>query len=114
MKMLLENFNSNECKEDISKLTTWNESLHEIINNNGVRAVNFAKSKNLTVKSTIFPQRNIHKLSRTTPDGTTPNQIDHILIDRRRHSSIPDVQSFNSLFHLLTLVRSRISSCFLP
>jgi hypothetical protein len=42
---------------------------------NGVRVVNFATSKNLTVKSTIFPHRNIHKFTWTSPDGRTHNQI---------------------------------------
>ena len=63
-------------------------------NDNGVRIVNFATSKNLVVKSTMFPHRNIHKCTRTSPDGQTHNQIDHILIDRRRLSSIIDVRSF--------------------
>ena len=30
----------------------------------------------------------------TSPDGKTHNQIDHTLIDIRRHSSIQDVRSF--------------------
>ena len=30
----------------------------------------------------------------TSPDGKTHNQIDHILIDRRRNSSVLDVRSF--------------------
>jgi hypothetical protein len=38
-----------------------NESLHEASNDNGVRVVNFAASKNLIVKSTTFPHRDIHK-----------------------------------------------------
>ena len=51
-------------------------------------------SKNLVVKSTMFPHRSIHKYTWTCPDGKTHNQIDHILIDKRRHSSILDVRSF--------------------
>ena len=50
--------------------------------------------KNLVVKSTMFPHRNVRKYTRTPPDGKTNNQIDHILTDRRWHSSILNVQSF--------------------
>ena len=62
-------------------------------NDDGVRIVNFATSKKLVVKSTMFPHRNIHKYTWTSHDGKTHNQIDHILIDRW-HSSILDVRSF--------------------
>jgi hypothetical protein len=58
---------------------------------NGVRVVNFATSKYLNVKSTMFPHCNIHKFTWASPDGKTSNQIDHILIDKRRHSSVLDV-----------------------
>jgi hypothetical protein len=70
------------------KPMTGNESLHEDSNDNGVREVNFATSKNLVVKRTMFPHRNIHKYTWTSPNGKTHNQIDHLLIDRRWHSSI--------------------------
>jgi endonuclease/exonuclease/phosphatase family metal-dependent hydrolase len=94
MKILLGDFNVKVGREDIFKLTTGNESSHEIGNDNGVRVVNFATSKNLVVKSTMFPHRSIHKYTWTSPDGQTHNQIDHVLIDRRRHSRILDVRSF--------------------
>jgi hypothetical protein len=88
MKILLADFNVKLGREDIFKLTIGNESLHEISNDNGVRVVNFATSKNLTVKNTMFPHRSIHKYTWTSPDGKTHNHIDHTLVKRRRHSNI--------------------------
>jgi hypothetical protein len=60
MKMLLGDFNAKVGREDIFKPIIGNDSLHEASNDNGIRAVNFATSKNLIVKST-FPHCNIHK-----------------------------------------------------
>jgi endonuclease/exonuclease/phosphatase family metal-dependent hydrolase len=96
MNILLGDFNAKVGREGIFKPTIGNESLHEISNDNGVKIVNFATSKNLTVKSKMFSHPNIHKVTWTSPDGKTHNHIDHILIDRRRHSSILDVQSFRA------------------
>jgi hypothetical protein len=94
MKMLLQDFNAKVGRENIFKPTTGQKSLHQDSNDNGVRLVNFATSKNLVVKRTMFPHRNIHKYTWTSPDGKTHNQIDHILTDRRRQSSVQDVRSF--------------------
>jgi len=93
-KILLGDFNAKVGREKIFKPAIGNESLHQYSKDNGVRIVNFATSKNLVVKSTMFPHRNIHKYTWTSPDGKTHYQIDHILIDRRRHSRILDIQSF--------------------
>jgi hypothetical protein len=48
MKILLEDFNAEVGREDIFKPTTGNENLHETSNDNGVRIVKFATSKNLS------------------------------------------------------------------
>jgi hypothetical protein len=82
MKILLGDFSTIVGREYIFKPTDGNESLHEISSGNGVRVVNFATSKNLTVKSTMLSHRNIYKFTWMSPDGKTHNQIDHILIDR--------------------------------
>jgi hypothetical protein len=95
MKILLE-FNAQVGREDILKPIIWNESLHKINNDNGVRVVNFATSKNLTVKSTMFPHHTIHKFTLTPADEKTPSQIDHILLETRLHSSMLDVQFFRA------------------
>jgi hypothetical protein len=84
-EILLADFNAEVDREEIFKPTIRNECLHEISNDNGVRLVNFATSKNLRVKSTMFPHRNIHTYTYTY------NQTDHILVDRRRHWNVFDV-----------------------
>jgi len=61
MKMLLGDFNVKVGKENIFKPTIGQESLHQDSNDNGLRLVSFATSKNLVVKSRMFPHRNIHK-----------------------------------------------------
>jgi hypothetical protein len=39
---------------------------------------------------------NIHEFTWISPNGKTHNQIDHILIDWHRHSSVHDVRSFRA------------------
>jgi exonuclease III len=60
-KILLGDFNAKVSREDIFKPTIGNQNLHEISNDNGIRLVKFATSKNFRVKSTMFPHRNIYK-----------------------------------------------------
>jgi len=69
-------------RENIFKPTIGNDGLHQDSNDIGVRIVNFATSKNFVVKSTMFPHRNVHKYTWTSPDGKTHNHIDHILIKK--------------------------------
>jgi hypothetical protein len=69
--MLLGDFNAKVGREDIFKPITGIDSLHQISNDNGDSVVNFVTSKNVIVKSTMFPNRNIHKFTSTSPDGTT-------------------------------------------
>ena len=88
MKILLGNFNAKVGRENIFQRTVGNGSLHQDSNDNGVRIAKFATSKHLVVKNTMFPHQNLHYYNWTFPDGKTHNQIDHILIDRRWHSSI--------------------------
>jgi hypothetical protein len=90
---LLGDFNAKIDKEDIFKTTVGNDNLHKIINDNGVRVVNIAISKNMIVKSTMFPHHNIHKMTRTSDRKTHKNWP---YFDRRQHSSILDVQSFRA------------------
>jgi hypothetical protein len=71
MDFFFRDFSAKVGRKDIFKPTTGNDSLHEISNENGVRVVNFATSRNLIVKSTMFLHRIIQKL------------LGHLLMERR-------------------------------
>jgi CMP-2-keto-3-deoxyoctulosonic acid synthetase len=71
MKILLGDFNAKVGRENIFKPTIGNDSLHEISNDNVVKVVNFATSKNLVVKRTMVPHCKIHKYTWTSPEGNT-------------------------------------------
>jgi len=55
MKILLGEFNAKVGRENIFKPTIGNESLYKVSNDNGIRIVNFATSKNLVVKEHNVP-----------------------------------------------------------
>jgi hypothetical protein len=80
---MLGDFDAKLVREDIFKPKIGSDSLHQVSNDNGVRTVNVATSKNLFVRSTMFQHRNINQYTWSTPYGEIHNQIDHILIDRR-------------------------------
>jgi hypothetical protein len=69
MKIMLGDFSVKVGREDIFKLTIGNDSPHKITNDNGFRVVNFATSKNLAVKSTMFQHCDIHKYTWTSSGG---------------------------------------------
>ena len=76
----------NEGKES----TMGKQGMGEI-NDNGERLTALCQENRLVIGGTIFEHKNIHKLTWTSPDGNTRNQIDHIIINNRWRSSLQDV-----------------------
>jgi exonuclease III len=91
MKILVGDFNVKVWTADILKQIIGNESLHEISNENGVRIVNSVTSKNLSRAQHSHTVTLINTLG-LLPDDVIHIHIDHVLIDKRRHSNILDVQ----------------------
>jgi hypothetical protein len=91
-------------REVVFTPTKGNDSLLQDSNDSGVRIVNFDTATNL-VKGRMFPHRNTHKYI------WTHNQIDQMLTDRRRYSSLLDVRSFMGadcdIDHYLALAKVR-------
>ena len=58
------------------------------MNENGQLFVDFCAENNMVVGGTIFPHKDIHKVTWISPDHRTQNQIDHICINTKFRRSL--------------------------
>ena len=63
-------------------------------NDNGERFVDICGTNNMAITTTMFPHKEIHKLSWTSPDGSYQNQIDHVAINSKFKRSLQDVRTY--------------------
>jgi len=92
-KIIMGDFNAKIGKEGVFEPKIGRESLHQISNDNGIRLITFAGSKNMWTSSTFFPHKRTHKQKWMSPNGTTKNQIDHLAMDNIIKYWIQDVRS---------------------
>lgn len=94
VKIILGDLNAKIGREPVFRHYAGTHSLHENTNDNGLRVLELAASKNMVVASTRFPRKDIYKATWVSPDGVTRNQIDHVLIDRRHYSNLMTVRTY--------------------
>ena len=80
-------------KEHSNKRVSARHTLHDITSENGEKLVQFAIAHNLERSSTGFQHRRIHKGTWKAPRQDICNQMDHVLINKRRASLITDVRT---------------------
>lgn len=49
------------------------------MNENGERLVNFCGINNLAIRGSLFPHKDIHKITWISPNGRDRSQIDHLM-----------------------------------
>ena len=74
VKIIMGDMNAKLGRERIFSPYLGKHNLHEESNGNGLKLVDFAMSKNLTICSTHFQHKNIQATWRS-PDGNTTNQM---------------------------------------
>lgn len=63
------------------------------MNENGELFTGMCANNGLTIGGTIFPHRDVHKVTWVSPDHRTETQIDHIAISRKWRGSLLDVRN---------------------
>ena len=100
-----------------AKVGTENTNIEHVIgkhgngmqNENGEQLNDFCLTNRCVIEGTIFPHKNIHKLTWKSPDGTNFNQIDYVIIKSKWRRSLLDVRAYrvadvNSDHYLIRVV----------
>ena len=110
VKIILGDMNAKIGREENHRTTIGEHSLHEVLNNNGLRLIQLTAALNMVVGSTLFPKKSIHKVTRVSPDGRTCNQIDHILVEDCHRTKLSRPR-WSSGYHTCLWIRgSRVRS----
>jgi len=81
VKLIIGDLNAQIGKEAIYYPTTGKHAYHQESNENGKRLIHLAASRNMVIGTTLFPHKDIYKITWRSPDVHHFCQIDHLLID---------------------------------
>jgi hypothetical protein len=101
--------------KNTNKRVAGRHALHDITRENGEKLVQLAIAQNLEINSTKIQHRRIHKGTWKVPRQDICNQTDHVLINKRRASTIIEVRTFlgtncdSNHYLVRTKIRQRIS-----
>lgn len=93
IKILMGDFNAKVGSDTTASSAVGQYGLGSAPNNNGERLISLCQENNMKIGGTLFPHKDIHKYTWTSPDGRTRNQIDHICISHRWKQSLLDVRT---------------------
>ena len=122
-KVVLEDFNVKVGREGIFGPTVEQFRLHAKTASNDMIAIDFVAAHNTMVFGINFLHLDIYNITWMSPDRSTSNQIDHIVIHGRCVSSVPDVRTFtgpnidsdwDKIFHCLQNTAETILSLERP
>jgi exonuclease III len=114
--LVLVEFNAKIGKVKANQSVARQHTIHEETSENGLILYHFAEANKLLISSTCFEHKDIHNGTWKDPAGRTVNQIDHVLINKRRSIIVEDVQTMRGTncdyFLILTIIRHKISRTY--
>ena len=116
VKLIIGDLNAQIGKEAIYYPTIGKEVYHQESNENGKRLIHLAASRNMVIGTTLYPNKDIHKISWRSPYVHHFSQIDHLLIDSRHISHLMDARTHRCAnvdsdhFLLVSRIQARISN----
>lgn len=93
-KLIIGDFNAKIGKETYLKEVAGKYTIHETTNDNGYRLCNLAIKTGMVIASTKYEHKKHHKITWMSPGQKYGNQIDHILVNKRREKIITDVRTY--------------------
>jgi hypothetical protein len=86
-------FNTKIGKEISNQEVAGKYTLHDVTSGDGQKLIQFAQIHDIYVVCTKYEHKRIHKGTWIIPGTMATNQTHHVLINKRRLSSIKDVWS---------------------
>jgi endonuclease/exonuclease/phosphatase family metal-dependent hydrolase len=94
VKLIIGDLNAHIGKKAIYYPTVGKQAYHQESNENGKRLIHLAASRNMVIGTTLFPHKDINKITWRSPDVHHFSQIDHLLIDSRHVSHLMDARTY--------------------
>ena len=91
VKVVIGDLNAQVGQEEAYKPAFGCFSVHQLANDNGLRLINFASFKHMSIP-TFFQHTRRQRYTWRHPSGSSMYQIDHVLIARRHFSDIIDIK----------------------
>ena len=110
--MVIGDLNAKVGRDNIGREDHMGKHGSGEMNENDELFADFCGLNGLVIAGTIFPHKEIHKPTWTSPDKRTKNQIDHITINSRWRTSLLDTRVFRGRDigsdHMLVVGRLRL------
>ncbi|XP_052562752.1 craniofacial development protein 2-like [Culex pipiens pallens] len=93
VKIVIGDLNVQVGQEEEFRPVIGRFSAHQQTNENGLRLIDFATSRNMAIRRIFFQHSLLYKYTWRSPNDTE-TQIDHVLIDGRHFLDIIDVRTY--------------------